>query len=122
MKHDIQLVELGPGNGTLMDDILRVRSPFFFAHTSRLPDETIQTLSQLPHSRASIKHVHLVESSPSLRVVQQKKLEPWDGKNGLKIHWHDSIDDVPAANGIYTMLVAHEFFDALPFHLIEVRG
>ncbi|KAH9003606.1 putative S-adenosyl-L-methionine-dependent methyltransferase MidA, partial [Lactarius deliciosus] len=43
----------------------------------------------------------------------------WDGKNGLRIHWHDSIDDVPAANGIYTMLVAHEFFDALPFHLIE---
>ncbi|KAN0134477.1 S-adenosyl-L-methionine-dependent methyltransferase [Lactarius tabidus] len=100
VKHDIQLVELGPGKGTLMDDILR-------------------TLSQLPHSRTSIKHVHLVESSPSLRAVQQEKLELWDGKNGLRIHWHDSIDDVPAANGIYTMLVAHEFFDALPFHLIE---
>ena len=94
----------------------------FSAHVSRLPDGTLQTLSQLPHSRASIKHVHLVESSPSLRAVQQKKLEPWDGKSGLKIHWHDSIDDIPAANGIYTMLVAHEFFDALPFHLIEVRG
>ncbi len=93
-----------------------------FLHTLRLPDESLQTLSQLPHSRAFIKHVHLVESSPSLRAVQQKKLEPWDGKNGLKIHWHDSIDDVPAANGIYTMLVAHEFFDALPFHLVEVRG
>ncbi|KAH9041591.1 DUF185-domain-containing protein [Lactarius pseudohatsudake] len=100
VKHDIQLVELGPGKGTLMDDILR-------------------TLSQMPQYRAFIKHVHLVESSLSLRAVQQKKLEPWDGKNGLKIHWHDSIDDVPAANGIYTMLVAHEFFDALPFHLIE---
>ncbi|KAH8987098.1 DUF185-domain-containing protein [Lactarius hatsudake] len=100
VKHDIQLVELGPGKGTLMDDILR-------------------TLSQMPKYCAFIKHVHLVESSQSLRAVQQKKLEPWDGKNGLKIHWHDSIDDVPAANGIYTMLVAHEFFDALPFHLIE---
>ena len=63
-----------------------------------------------------------MESSPSLRAVQQKKLEPWDGEKGLKIYWHDSIDDVPAANGIYTMLVAHEFFDALPFHLIEVRN
>ncbi|KAN0134534.1 S-adenosyl-L-methionine-dependent methyltransferase [Lactarius tabidus] len=100
VKHDIQLVEIGPGKGTLMDNILR-------------------TLSRLPRSRASIKHVHLVESSPSLRAIQQKKLESWDGKNGLRIHWHDSIDDVPVANGIYTMLVAHEFFDALPFHLIE---
>ncbi|KAH9167860.1 DUF185-domain-containing protein [Lactarius sanguifluus] len=102
VKHDIQLVELGPGKGTLMDDILR-------------------TLLQMPKYRAFIKHVHLVESSPSLRAVQQKKLEPWDGKNDLKIHWHDSIDDVPASNGIYTMLVAHEFFDALPFHLIELQ-
>jgi NADH dehydrogenase [ubiquinone] 1 alpha subcomplex assembly factor 7 len=81
----------------------------------------LQTLSQLPHSRASVKHVHLVESSPALRAVQQNKLRQWDGRNGLKLHWYDSIDDVPAAHGIYTMLVAHEFFDALPFHLIEVR-
>ncbi|KAI0247657.1 DUF185-domain-containing protein [Lactifluus subvellereus] len=99
-KRDIQLVELGPGRGTLMDDILR-------------------TLSQLPHSRASVKHVYLVESSPALRAVQATMLQPWDGKNGLRIHWHDSIDDVPAADDTYTMLVAHEFFDALPFHLIE---
>ncbi|KAI0267855.1 S-adenosyl-L-methionine-dependent methyltransferase [Gloeopeniophorella convolvens] len=99
-KHNIQLVELGPGRGTLMDDILR-------------------TLSQLPHARTSIKHVHLVETSQALRAVQEKKLASWDGKNGLKLHWHDSIDDVPTADGLYTMLVAHEFFDALPFHLIE---
>jgi hypothetical protein len=36
----------------------------------------------------------------------------------------DSIEDVPTVEGLYTgtMLVAHEFFDVLPFHLIEVRS
>jgi NADH dehydrogenase [ubiquinone] 1 alpha subcomplex assembly factor 7 len=64
-----------------------------------------------------------VESSPALRAVQEKKLHAWSGagKSGLELHWHDSIDDIPTADGLYTMLVAHEFFDALPFHLIEVR-
>ena len=80
-----------------------------------------KTLSQFPHSRSSVKHVHLVESSPALQAVQEKKLEAWVGKNGLELHWHDSIEDIPTADGMYTMLVAHEFFDALPFHLIEVR-
>ena len=78
-------------------------------------------MSQFPHSRSSVKHVHLVESSLALRAVQEKKLEAWRGKSGLELHWHDSIEDIPTADGMYTMLVAHEFFDALPFHLIEVR-
>ncbi|KAI0280286.1 DUF185-domain-containing protein [Russula aff. rugulosa BPL654] len=101
-KHDIQLVELGPGRGTLMDDVLR-------------------TLSQLSHSRTSVKRVHLVESSLALRAVQEKKLQAWggNGKSGLELHWHHSVEDIPTTDGVYTMLVAHEFFDALPFHLIE---
>ena len=80
-----------------------------------------QTLSQFPHTRTSVKRVHLVESSPALRVVQEKLLERWGHDKGPELHWHESIDDVPTSNGVYTMLVAHEFFDALPFHLIEVR-
>jgi SAM-dependent MidA family methyltransferase len=81
----------------------------------------LKTLSQLSHSRASVKHVHLVESSPALRTVQEKKLRGWSGKSGPELHWHESIEGIPTADGVYTMLVAHEFFDALPFHLIEVR-
>ncbi|KAI0067246.1 DUF185-domain-containing protein [Artomyces pyxidatus] len=97
---EIRLVELGPGRGTLMDDILR-------------------TLSQLSNTRTSLMHVHLVETSPSLRAIQAKKLQPWIDNLGLQIHWHDSIDDIPASEEVFTMLVAHEFFDALPIHVIE---
>ncbi|KAI0044153.1 DUF185-domain-containing protein [Auriscalpium vulgare] len=97
---EIRLVELGPGRGTLMDDVLR-------------------TLSQLPYTRASLKHIHLVETSSSLRKIQEQKLQPWVDKHDLQLHWHDSIDDVPSSGESYTMLVAHEFFDALPIHLLQ---
>jgi NADH dehydrogenase [ubiquinone] 1 alpha subcomplex assembly factor 7 len=78
-------------------------------------------MSQFPHSRTSVKRVHLVESSPALRAIQEKKLQAWGDKGGLELHWHESIEDIPATDSVYTMLVAHEFFDALSFHLIEVR-
>ncbi|THH15964.1 hypothetical protein EW146_g4596 [Bondarzewia mesenterica] len=95
----MRLVELGPGRGTLMDDMLR-------------------TLSQL-RSLDKVKHVHLVETSSALRKTQEQRLRFWAEKSHLKLVWHDSIDDIPAAEDTYTMLVAHEFFDALPVHLIE---
>ncbi|KAH9044050.1 putative S-adenosyl-L-methionine-dependent methyltransferase-domain-containing protein [Lactarius deliciosus] len=100
--HNIQLVELGPGKGTLVDDILQNSTDFV----------TIAPISRFHQRRPPCG----VKSVPPCCTAEETR---WDGKNGLRIHWHDSIDDIPAANGIYTMLVAHEFFDALPFHLIE---
>ncbi|KAN0113578.1 S-adenosyl-L-methionine-dependent methyltransferase [Russula decolorans] len=82
-------------------------------------DGVLRTLSQFPHSSTSVKRVHLVESSPALRAVQEKKLRAWGGERCLELHWHDSIDDIATTDGVYTMLAAPEFFDALPFHLIE---
>jgi NADH dehydrogenase [ubiquinone] 1 alpha subcomplex assembly factor 7 len=83
----VHLVELGPGRGTLMADILRA--------TRLLPDF------------ATAVQVHLVETSPSLRLRQQAKL----ASSGHTIHWHESVDDLPAGP---TLIVANEFFDALP--------
>ena len=36
------------------------------------------------------------------------------------LSWHDALDQIPHRNDVFTMLVAHEFFDALPVHVIEV--
>ncbi|MDF2688911.1 MAG: methyltransferase [Microvirga sp.] len=82
-----RLVELGPGRGTLMADLLRA--------TKLLPD----------FKEAAT--VHLVETSPSLRQRQQGALAP----SGFEIEWHDRLEDVPAGP---MLLVANEFFDALP--------
>jgi SAM-dependent MidA family methyltransferase len=82
-----RLVELGPGRGTLMADLLRA--------TRLLPDFK------------GAATVHLVETSPALRQKQQAAL----ASLGFSLHWHERVEDVPPGP---TLLVANEFFDALP--------
>lgn len=83
---DAHLVELGPGRGTLMADILRAGKN-----------------AQNFYERIKI---HLVEISPTLRAAQEKAL------TGFKPAWHESIDTLPADAPL--LIVANEFFDALP--------
>jgi SAM-dependent MidA family methyltransferase len=47
--------------------------------------------------------VHLVETSPLLRALQAERMPD--------ARWHEAVEDVPAAP---LLLVANEFFDALP--------
>lgn len=56
-----------------------------------------------------------------MKALQKDTLETIPSKNRWDVQWHDSLDDLPADNTKFTFLVAHEFFDALPFHLIQVR-
>jgi len=60
----------------------------------------------LPDFKAAAT-VHLVETSPSLRHRQQDAL----ATSGFAVQWHDRIEDVPPGP---ILLVANEFFDALP--------
>jgi NADH dehydrogenase [ubiquinone] 1 alpha subcomplex assembly factor 7 len=81
----VNLVELGPGRGTLMADALRAaRAAPGFLDAARL---------------------HLVEISPSLKRKQRMALA------GLDVQWHAGLDTVPDGPLI---VVANEFFDALP--------
>ncbi|KAG9015939.1 hypothetical protein FRB90_004115 [Tulasnella sp. 427] len=90
----VQLVELGPGRGTLMDDILRATRGF-------------------KEFASALTSVTLVETSQQLRKKQKDKLE----KYGVPLSWHDRIEDVP--QDAYSLVVAHEFFDALPIHILQ---
>jgi SAM-dependent MidA family methyltransferase len=80
-------VELGPGRGTLMADILRV--------TMRLPEFRVAA------------SIHLVETSQLLKARQAETL----AHHGSEIAWHPAFHDVPEGP---ILLVANEFFDALP--------
>ncbi|XP_067844804.1 protein arginine methyltransferase NDUFAF7, mitochondrial isoform X2 [Heptranchias perlo] len=109
-----QLVELGPGRGTLASDVLRVFS---------------QLRSVLRESEIS---VHLVEVSPKLGEVQAQLLTEGEQhllhdpsaaiykmgttKTGLPISWYRDLQDVPKGFSFY---LAHEFFDVLPIHKFQ---
>jgi NADH dehydrogenase [ubiquinone] 1 alpha subcomplex assembly factor 7 len=81
------LVELGPGRGTLMADMLR-------AATKVRPDFV------------SAADTVLVEISPALRSAQSAAL------NDHAVRWADTLGDVPDDAPLF--LIANEFLDALP--------
>lgn len=83
------LVEIGAGNGTLMQDLLRGTKHISGFHESF--------------------EVHMVEASYRLQQVQKERLSAYHPK----IKWHEDISTLPQRNVIF---VANELFDALPVH------
>ena len=92
---ELQIVELGPGRGTLMADLLR-------------------TLRSVASFTARVD-VHLVETSEILRKSQREAIAPFDANPT----WHDALASVP---GGVAVVVANEFFDALPVRQFERRS
>ncbi len=92
----VLLVELGPGRGTLMADALRA---------ARV----------VPGFGAALR-LHFVEISPALRARQRDTLAERAGD--VAPSWHQSLDQVPDGP---LLLVANEFFDALPIRQFEKR-
>mmetsp|Transcript_16326 Transcript_16326/g.37778 ORF Transcript_16326/g.37778 Transcript_16326/m.37778 type:complete len:737 (+) Transcript_16326:191-2401(+) len=133
---NIQLVELGPGRGTLMADLLEL------AHSSKLID-----------FGQAIRNVHLVESSRELRHEQEETLkkavghlvrlefvqngsdiqdhedgnantENHDDKsfvNTIRIEWHDDFSSFQSKRdkSLPVMVIMQEFLDALPVHQFQ---
>ena len=84
----VNLIELGPGRGTLMADMLRATKAVPGFHDAM--------------------QVHFVEASAQLRALQAGKVPD--------ACWHDQLADVPEGPAL---IVANEFFDALPIHQFE---
>ena len=108
---EINLIELGPGNGTLMADLMRTSAKF-------------------PQYLQAVRSIHLIEASPRLREIQRKLLcgsnaivhrdSTWQAMSteGKNIVWHEGLQTVPTTL-TNPFILAHEFFDALPIHAFE---
>lgn len=118
VKLPFRVVELGPGRGTLMDDMLRV-SDIQPTVCFSIAACFFQVLKQLPVTSGKLKSVHLVENSATMRALQESKLRKASLEGDFEIIWHDAIEEIEPED-VFTMLVAHEFFDALPVNVIEV--
>ncbi|KAF7868835.1 uncharacterized protein EAF02_009571 [Botrytis sinoallii] len=112
-RKGVELVEIGPGRGTLMDDMLR-------------------TIRNFKPMAESLEAVYMVEASPALRDAQKQLLcedapmiETETGFKstskyaGIPIMWTENMRFVPSGADKTPFIVAHEFFDALPIHAFQ---
>ncbi|PNH39362.1 hypothetical protein VD0004_g7507 [Verticillium dahliae] len=113
-KKGVELIELGPGRGTLMDDILR----------------TVQNFKEFANS---IDAIYMVEASPTLREAQKNLLCGPDAPmteskighhsiskyGNIPIIWTGVVKAIPEGPDKMPLMVAHEFFDALPIHAFQ---
>lgn len=119
----VQFMEVGPGRGTMMSDILR-------------------TVAQFKSFEQAIEAVWLVEAGDGLRKQQcallcgeeaemeqmEEEGKPtfWQAKskygNGIPIRWVEDVALLPKNNerdAKMPFIIAHEFFDALPIYTFE---
>ena len=89
------LVEMGPGRGTLMADLLRA--------------------SAIDAGFSKAAQVYLVEISSSLREQQAYVLSKFD----VQVDWLDNIQE---AGLLPTIFIGNEFLDALPFRQYVKSG
>lgn len=96
--HQMDVIECGPGNGTLARDLL---------------DELSISYPEL-YRRV---HYWLVEISPALAQTQREVLRP-DHAGAVK--WCASLDELP--RGLQGAVIANELIDAFPVHVLENRA
>ena len=88
----IQILELGPGRGLMMSDMLRV--------------------AQCRSSFLNNVSIHFIEVHPKLQEQQRRNLKRWEMDVNALV-WHQSLDTFTSGPGCL-FVIANEFFDALP--------
>ncbi|KAF2115851.1 S-adenosyl-L-methionine-dependent methyltransferase [Lophiotrema nucula] len=121
-RKEVDVIEVGPGRGTLMADILR----------------TVATFKEFA---SSVESVYLIEASPNLREKQAKLLSgdvelqelhndfrpsdwtaPCQFLPEVNVVYCEDMKAVPRTDDTTPFIIAHEFFDALPVHVFQNKA
>ena len=90
INEKFNFIELGPGKGTLLIDILRITKSFTNFHNKM--------------------DIHLIEKNNHLRIIQKNNFS-FNNFNKINIRWHENFI---INNKKPLIIIANEFFDCFP--------
>lgn len=109
-----QIIELGPGRGTLSQDVIRALSQFGLSDLSNFLSlhlvEVSSHLSQLQARRLCCQYRNNSPTADEPHYCRGETL------SGIPVLWYNKIEDVPKH---FSIVLANEFFDALPIHKFQ---
>ncbi|KAK5957101.1 hypothetical protein OHC33_001470 [Knufia fluminis] len=118
----VQFMEVGPGRGTMMSDILRAAAQFRSFSNAIEAVWLVEAGEGLRRQQCDL----LCGEGVEMKEVQEKgHTVHWEAKskhgNGIPIRWVEDVALLPTntEKGKMPFIIAHEFFDALPIHAFE---
>ena len=132
----IRLIELGPGNGTLMKDILRCSQSFsdfknalsvemveLSEHMRRKQQETLQCpvfdREKLKNHPEMLELLTATENTNNIQNSKQldiDKVIKCNTKDNISVSWYTSLKNIPMDKDIPMLFIGQEFLDAFPVH------
>ncbi|XP_065201486.1 protein arginine methyltransferase NDUFAF7 homolog, mitochondrial [Planococcus citri] len=100
-------VELGPGRGTMMRDMLKVFCKFKLNQSCSV--HLIEVSEVLSNIQAEKLGVTIIPGEEDLPYYKYGKTN-----DGVEVFWYKSLSKYKYKR--FSLIVAHEFFDALPIH------
>ncbi|KAJ1965934.1 hypothetical protein IWQ62_002541 [Dispira parvispora] len=122
----IRIIELGPGRGTLMKDMLRAMRRFgdFYRHIQGIHlVESSNHLFQrqkdsLGVADCTADSLHSASSSPQAATTNSKGVSGTT-ESGISVEWYPTLQNINLDDTAFNVVVAHEFFDALPVYKFQ---
>ncbi|KAJ9596877.1 hypothetical protein L9F63_012133 [Diploptera punctata] len=107
----LQLVEMGPGHGSLAKDVLRVFERFGAVH-----ELSLHLIEVSPHLSEIQAESLCVKSARHTPTNMQPHYQVGTTASNIPVFWYDRVKDIPRQ---FSCFLAHEFFDALPIHKFQ---